>query len=180
MLPPAGRRAALTAHVATSLGWFGAVAVFLVLAVAGVRSRDERTVQAAYVAMDLSVRFAVVPLAFAALLTGLISALGTAWGLLRHYWVLMKFLLVVVATVVLMLQLTPIGRLAGTAAGAGHRAGELSQARLSLVVHATGGLVVLLGVTVLAVYKPRGLTGYGRRRGLRPVASGEPGATAER
>jgi hypothetical protein len=34
-------------------------------------------------------------------------------------------------------------------------------------VHATGGLIVLVATTVLAVDKPRGLTRYGRRRRLR-------------
>jgi hypothetical protein len=170
-LPPAGRRAALTAHVSSSLGWFGAVVVFLVLAVAGFRSGDQQTVQAAYGAMDLSARYAIVPLAFASLLTGLISSLGTPWGLLRHYWVLIKFLLIVVATVVLLLQLTPIGYLADTATGPGLAAGQFSQARLSLVVHATGGLIVLFGATVLAVHKPRGMTGYGRRTRIRETGT---------
>jgi hypothetical protein len=32
------------------------------------------------------------------------------------------------------------------------------------VVHATGGLLVLLAATVLAIYKPRGLARYGYRR----------------
>ena len=163
-LPPVGRRAALTAHVTSSLGWFGAVFAFLVLAVAGLRSGQDQTVRAAYVAMDLTARFAVVPLAFASLVTGLISSLGSAWGLLRHYWVIMKLLLVVVATIVLLLQLSPIGHLAGMATGTGLRAGELGGARLSLIVHASGGLAVLLGATVLAIYKPRGLTRYGHRR----------------
>ncbi|MEV4705436.1 DUF2269 domain-containing protein [Actinoplanes sp. NPDC049316] len=162
-LPPAGRRAALTTHVLSSLGWFGAVIVFLVFAIAGMRGRDQSTIRAAYVAMDLSMRYAIVPLAFAALITGLVSSLGTAWGLFRHYWVLVKFLLIVVATVVLLLQLTPIGYLADVAVGTGIAPGQLTEARLSLVVHASGGLVVLLVATVLAVYKPRGMTAHGRR-----------------
>ncbi|OJF11184.1 hypothetical protein EDD30_3739 [Couchioplanes caeruleus] len=163
-LSPGVRRAALTAHVSSSVGWFGAVAVFLVLAVAGLRSRDDHTVRAAYVAMDLSARYAIVPLAFASILTGLLSSLGTQWGLLRHYWVLIKFLLVVVATVILLLQLTPIGHLAATVTRTGLSSGQFSEARLSPIVHAIGGLAVLLTATVLAVFKPRGMTGYGRRR----------------
>ncbi|GGQ77125.1 hypothetical protein GCM10010166_53840 [Couchioplanes caeruleus subsp. azureus] len=164
MLPPAGRRAALTAHVLSSVGWFGAVVVFLVFAIAGVRERDQAMARAAYVAMDVSVRYAIVPLAFASLITGLVSSLGTTWGLFRHYWVLVKFLLVVVATLVLLLQLTPIGYLADLSISAGLTSGQLREARFSLVVHAGGGLAVLLVATVLAVDKPRGMTTYGRRR----------------
>lgn len=33
-----------------------------------------------------------------------------------------------------------------------------------MVVHAVGGLVVLAMTTVLSVYKPQGMTQYGRRR----------------
>ncbi len=159
-LRPAGRRVALTAHVTSSLGWFGAVVAFLVLAVAGRRSGDDATVRAAYVGMDLTARYAIVPLAVAALLTGLVSSLGSPWGLLRHYWVITKLVLVVVATAVLLLQLPPIAALAAQAtAGAGLDAG----ARLSAILHAAGGLAVLLGATVLAVWKPRGTTRYAHR-----------------
>jgi hypothetical protein len=41
--------------------------------------------RAAYLAMDLTSRFVIVPLARASLLTGLAQALGTPWGLFRHY-----------------------------------------------------------------------------------------------
>ena len=37
-------------------------------------------------------------------------------------------------------------------------------ARLPLVANAGGGLLVLLVATALSVYKPRGMTRYGRRK----------------
>ncbi len=161
---PAARKAALVLHVSTSVGWLGAVVVSLVLAVTAVRSRDDAVLQAGYLAMDVSARYAIVPLAAASLLSGLVSSLGTSWGLVRHWWVLAKFALVVVATVVLLLQLAPISALAAAASDPGLAGDRWPQARLSLVVHAAGGLLVLLAATVLAVYKPRGLTRYGYRR----------------
>ena len=39
----------------------------------------------AYLAMDLIGWFVIVPLSLASLLTGLVQALGTTWGLFRHY-----------------------------------------------------------------------------------------------
>jgi len=36
--------------------------------------------------------------------------------------------------------------------------------KLAEVVHAAGGLLVLLVLTILSVYKPRGMTRYGARR----------------
>ena len=161
---PGLRKAALTAHVTTSVGWLGAVAVFLVLAITGMTSHDSTTVRGAYLAMEVAAWYVVVPLAFSSLLTGLVSSLGTVWGLFRYYWVIAKLLLVLVATGVLLAQLTPISRLAELAATAPPTATDIPGARESLIVHATGGMVVLILTTVLAVYKPPGLTGYGQRR----------------
>ena len=118
----------------------------------------------AYLAMDLIVRQVIVPLALASLLIGIVQALGTTWGLFRHYWVLVKLLVTAAAIVVLLLQLEPIGFLARAAAEATLSSGELRSARLSLVVHAGGGLIVLFVPTVLSIYKPRGMTPYGQRK----------------
>ncbi|MEV6600054.1 DUF2269 domain-containing protein [Actinoplanes sp. NPDC051346] len=161
------RKAALVAHVCMSVGWLGAVAVFLALAVSALGSRDEVIVRAGYVAMDVATRYVIVPLAIAALATGLLSSLGTTWGLVRHWWVLIKLALIVVATAVLLAQLGPIGALADAVTGAGLAGEQWRRARVSLVVHSGGGLLVLFAATVLAVYKPRGLTRYGHRRTAR-------------
>ncbi len=58
----------------------------------------------------------LLPLALASLVTGLICSLGTAWGLFRHYWVLLKLLLNLVATVVLVLYTRSIEYAATVAA----------------------------------------------------------------
>ena len=44
------------------------------------RSRDDAVVRAGYVAMDVATRYAIVPLAVASLVTGLLSSLVTTWG----------------------------------------------------------------------------------------------------
>lgn len=160
---PAVRKAALAAHVCTSVGWFGAVVAFLVLAVIAWGSCDEAMVRAGYMAMDVTARYAIVPLAVASLATGLLSSLGTPWGLVRHWWVLIKLTLTAIATAVLLAQLAPIGILAA-AAGGDVACAQCSSIALSMVVHAGGGLLVLLVTAVLAIYKPRGLTPSGARR----------------
>jgi predicted permease len=71
-MTPRTRKIALTAHVTSSVGWIGAVAVFLALAVTGLSSQDPQTVRAAYLSMELTARLVIVPLALACLLTGLI------------------------------------------------------------------------------------------------------------
>jgi hypothetical protein len=156
-MTPSFRKFALTAHVTCSVGWLGAVAGFLALAVAGLSGQDAQMVRAAYLAMNVTAWFVIVPLAFAALLTGLVQSLGTRWGLFRHHWVLAKLLLTVIATIVLLLKLKLIGYIAGVA-GTTLSIADLREARIELAVHAGGGLLVLLVVTTLSVYKPWGRT----------------------
>ncbi|MFF5233591.1 DUF2269 domain-containing protein [Dactylosporangium sp. NPDC000521] len=161
MSPPL-RKAMLTVHVAASVGWLGAVAASLALAAAALTSRDVQVVRAAYLAMDVLGRTVLVPISVASLLTGLAQSLGTVWGLVRHYWVLFKLAINVVATGVLLLYTQTLGLLADRA---GDPAVSLAQLRSpSPLVHAGAGLVLLIVATVLSVYKPRGITGFGLRR----------------
>ena len=120
--------------------------------------------RAAYLAMELITRFVIVPLAFASLLTGLIQSLGTPWRLFRYYWVLLKLLLTVFATIVLLGKMELIGYAARLAAETTLSRADLRAAGIQLVVHAAGGLLALLGPAVLSVYKPPGLTRYGWRK----------------
>jgi ABC-type anion transport system duplicated permease subunit len=163
MLSPPMRRALLTAHVACSVGTMGAVAAFLALAITGVVSADASLVAAVYPAMRLITWVVIVPLVLASLLSGVMQALGTQWGLLRHYWVLIKLVLNVLVVGVLALQLNGIDYLADAAAHGRLEGVAHGSVRLSLVVHAAGGFVVLLTATILSVYKPRGLTRHGQR-----------------
>lgn len=158
------RKLALTADVTTSVGWLGAVAGFLALAVAGLTSGDDQTVRAAYVAMDLIARCVIVPLGLASLLTGLVMSLGTRWGLLRHYWVVSKFMITVLALVILLVHLRPIDHVAGVARETTLSGEDLRELRVQLVADAGAALVALLAATALAVYKPRGMTRYGWRK----------------
>lgn len=162
---PRLRKFALTAHITSSVGWLGAVAGFMALAIAGLTSQDAQTVRGAYLAMEVTGWFVLVPLALASLLTGLVQSLGTKWGLFRHYWVLFKLLINLVATVVLLLYTETLGSLADVAAEGTPSSGDLSELRNpSPLLHSSVALLLLLVATTLAVYKPRGLTSYGRRK----------------
>jgi len=161
---PALRNFALLVHIVSSVGWIGAVVSFLVLSITGLNSQDPLTVRSAYLMMDAIAAFAIVPLSVASLASGLVQSLGTHWGLFRHYWVLVKFLLTLLAVIVLLLQLEPIGYIAAIAAETTLSGSDLREARLSLAVHAGAGLVTLLFITTLSVYKPKGLTRYGWRK----------------
>ena len=170
------RQAALTAHVACSVGWLGAVAASLALAVAGLGHTDMELARAAYRSMDLVVWALIVPLSAASLSTGLLQALGTRWGLFRHYWVVVKLLLTLVVTIVLVVHTEPIGYMAD-AAGRGPVAGaEFHHLRWQIVGDAGAALLVLLGVTALSIVKPWGMTRYGRG----DAGSGMPRCVATR
>lgn len=162
-MPPGVRKLALTAHVTVSVGWLGAVLVFLMLAVVGLTSADAQTVRAIYLSMEVVTWYALVPLAIASLLTGVVQAVGTRWGLLRHYWVVFKLLLNVLATAVLLLYTPTVSHLANLARHTTTPLGGLRALGWSPLLHACAALLVLLVATVLAVYKPRGVTRYGQR-----------------
>ena len=164
IMKPGLRKFALTAHVITSVSWFGAVAAFLALSIAGMTSQDRELVRAAYLVMGLTTWFVIVPLALASLLTGVVSSLGTKWGLFRYYWILAKLLITILATLILLVHTQPVDLLVSAAAKATVLSVHLHGAQLQMVVASGGALVVLLVVTALSYYKPRGMTRYGWRK----------------
>ena len=164
ILPPYLRKFALTFHVTSSVGLLGSIAAFLALAIAGLISADDQTLRSAYPAMQLIARFVTVPLAIAALSTGIIQSLGSAWGLFQHYWVMVKLLVTAFATTILLIKMALISEAAHFATQTILPRAELHVAGLELVVHAAGGMCVLLLPMVLSIYKPQGLTRYGWRK----------------
>jgi hypothetical protein len=159
------RQLVLTAHVVSSVGWLGAVAGFLVLGIAGLTSADPAVVRGAYLSMNLIGLFLIVPLSLVALLTGVAQSLGTQWGLLRYRWVLTKLVLTIGATFLLLLhQFTAVAAAARRAAeSAGAAMPDVGRLGTQLVGDAALAIAVLLVTTTLSVYKPWGLTRYGRR-----------------
>jgi len=161
---PRTRKLWLTVHVSVSVGWLGAVAAFAALAVAALRSDDPDLVRGAYLAMDVTGWWVLVPLSVACLLTGVVQSLGTHWGLLRHYWVLATLVINMTATVVLVLFMGTLGELTGKLRASGLTDADVLRLQdPSPVVHAAAALVVLLLATGLSVVKPRGRTRHGQR-----------------
>lgn len=161
LMSPAPRRAALAVHVITSVGWIGAAVAYLALGVTAGISDQPQTVRAAWIAMELTGWLVITPLGGLAYLTGLLMSVGTSWGLIRHYWVLIAFVLTTVALAVLIAHMPSVSDAARVARTAD------DEAVLQLggdVAHPALGLVVLVVVAVLNLYKPRGLTSYGQRR----------------
>ncbi len=161
-MPPRVRKLSLIVHVAASVGWIGAAVTSLVLAALPLVSDDPQLVRGSYLSLRVIGWYALVPFGVASLATGLIQSLGTTWGLFRHYWVLLKLLMNLLATAVLLLYMRTLDYLAAQAQAAPDVT-VASMGDLSPIVHALGAIAVLLVALVLSVYKPRGLTRRGRR-----------------
>lgn len=96
-----------------------------------------------------------------AFLTGLLMSLGTSWGLVRHYWVLIAFVLTTLALAVLLLHMPTVSQTAEVA----RTMTETKAVTLGGdIVHPAVGIGVLVVVAVLNIYKPRGQTGLGQHK----------------
>lgn len=164
-MTPSLRKFALTVHLTFSVGWIGAVVAYLALVVAAMTSEDALPLRVAWLAMELIGWYVIVPFALASLLTGFAMSLATPWGLFRHYWVLSSLVLTIIATVVLLQHMQTVSFFAGKAAETDSaNAGGLRSGLRGELLHAGIGLLVLLVIEVLNVYKPQGMTAYGRRK----------------
>lgn len=158
------RKLALTLHIAVTVGWFGPIAAFLALAIFGYTSLNDQIVRSSYIGMGILTEYVIIPFSFASISSGIISSVGTNWGLFRHYWVVIKLVLTLAATGILLLHSKPIAYLASIAMENALKENDHTQLRLQLVVNAGAALVVLLITLILGVYKPKGLTKYGHRK----------------
>ena len=161
-LSPPLRKLVLAIHLTCSVGWLGAVVAYLAMDLTVATSKDPGLVRAAWIGMGMVVSSVIVPLALASLATGLVIALGTKWGLFRHWWVLISFVLTVLATVVLLSEAGLVSSMAALASTPSTPDDRLLNA--PTLLHSIGGLVVLMVIQVLNVYKPQGLTPYGWRK----------------
>ncbi|MBX5481198.1 MAG: hypothetical protein IRZ16_05015 [Myxococcaceae bacterium] len=144
-----------------SIGWFGAAASVLALSIVALaRPGGAGTM---YEATEVVWRAAIVPSSLSALLTGVVQALATQWGLFRYLWVATKLVITVAAVLLLLLHtqsmLSELVRSAIDGQVQGY--GGMSP-RVHLVVASGGTLVLLFVTTILSIFKPWGRTGLGR------------------
>jgi hypothetical protein len=135
-------RALLTAHVLTSVGWFGAAVTVAFCAYVGSRSGDIAFYEVIEATLGLT-----IPLGLASALTGVVLSLTTRWGLARHWWVVAKEAITVAAIATDVLVVAPeIGASVDTATPGGIPG--------PIYAHC----VVLAIATALSVVKPRAQT----------------------
>ena len=157
-MPRSLRKMVLTVHVVVSVGWIGIEAGLLALGLTGLYTRDPEVLRAAYVAVGIFGGVFLVPVSMGTLVTGVLLSVGTPWGLVRHYWVVVKFVLTValVAGSILVLNQrlqeaavrgseVPLSTLTSAVVGT---------LRFQIVVAVSVDLLLLVTATTLSVYKP--------------------------
>ncbi|CAM06205.1 hypothetical protein A8924_0022 [Saccharopolyspora erythraea NRRL 2338] len=161
VLPPKARKAVLTAHVIASVAWIGLSVCLLVLGLTGLLHPDPQVSRAAYIALGVVVTPGQ-PISGLALVSGIALSLGTKWGLLRHWWVVVSLVLTAVMTALVQLSLAPLMR--GAAAKVLAAAPEVPAAdavggdAVSIVVAPAVAITALSFVAAINVYKPWGRT----------------------
>ncbi|GAA3453182.1 hypothetical protein [Dactylosporangium matsuzakiense] len=155
-LRPRIRKLVVTAHVGLSVGWLGLATAMTVLAATALVTSDASLRPPVYRMMHVFDLVVVVPSVVLALLTGVVLALCTPWGLVRHWWVLTKFVLSLAIPAVAGFQHLWISALIERAAEA---PGELG---VRLLVCFVAYDVTLWTATALSVFKPGGRTPWAR------------------
>ena len=99
------RKVWLLVHAASALGWLGIDVVLAVLVFTGELSGDPAVVAVSLQALRLFVPWTLVPTGILCLVSGIVLGLGSKYGLLRYWWVVVKLVinLVLLALVLLVL-----------------------------------------------------------------------------
>ena len=167
LLTPTWRRAVLTLHVGSAVGWLGASAAMLVLSLVGRSTADAGMRHNAYAFMhtfDLALN---IPMGFSALLTGLALSVWTQWGLFSHYWIVTKF----VGTIAVLLFATAFSSRWVHEATASAASGASEPVFTLVVLNAAGFLFAFFAMTAVSVFKPWGKTPRGKRLAVERAAA---------
>jgi hypothetical protein len=165
-LTPAMRKSVMVLHAITGIGWMGVdIALFVLLITA--RTTDDATlVVSGFNAIRIIVPVAVPPLSLGILVTGLILGWGTPWGLVRHWWVLVKLILSLIMTVLVFLSLVPaassIPVLSATPMSADAVRAGLGSLPTQLMFPPIVSFLMLGVATILSIFKPWRRTPWSR------------------
>jgi hypothetical protein len=155
------RAVVLTVHIVMSVGWLGLDGALVALEVTSLSTVHPAVRTGIATATAVIACWVLVPVVFFSLVSGLVLALSTRWGLARHWWVLAKCGIAAVLSAAGLLFL--VRELPRILAGGGNPAG------MPTLIARLGALVLLLAATGLSVVKPWGKTPLGRKAQKLPV-----------
>ncbi len=147
---------ALTAHILTAVGWFGIAIAVAFCAIASALTNDETLSRALYRTLE-TLPWLSIPTGVTAVGTGALLGLGTAYGLVRYWWVVTK---IVIAIAVILTDALIVVVVA-------HDAAVTGQAQPPLYGGTIAHVVALAVATVLSVFKPWGRTPWASRERTR-------------
>jgi len=147
-----GRKITLVLHVLSSVGWFGVAALVAFLLLAATTTGDAAMARSLSRSVETSVWLSV-PLGLVAAATGIVLGLGTKWGLVRYWWVLLKEVIVVPVVLTDLFVVAP-----------GAHDAALGNLSGRILDPAIAHCVVLTTATVVSLVKPFGRL-RDRRRG---------------
>jgi hypothetical protein len=162
-------KAVMVLHVICGIGCMGVdIAVFVLLMTAHT-TNDPALVISGFNAIRMIVPIAVPPLSLGILLTGLVLGLGTRWGLLRYWWVLLKLTLSLIMAVLVFVSLVPgvnsIAVLSTTTTSADAVRASLSSLPNELMFPPIVSFLMLGVAAVLSIFKPWRRTPWSREPG---------------
>jgi uncharacterized membrane protein len=167
-LSPGLRKALLVLHIVTAVSWMGVDIALFILLMTARTTDDPALVVSGFQAIRMIVPAAVPPLSLGILVTGILLGLGTRWGLLRHWWVLVKLLLSLVMTFLVFFSLVPavnsmaVG-LPGDMSADAMRA-SLGALPTMLLFPPVVSFLMLGTAAILSVFKPWQRTPWSRER----------------
>ena len=163
------RKLVLTLHVGSSVGWLGAAIAMTVLLVAGLVTGNPALRHSAFTFMHVYDLAVMIPLGYLALITGVLLSVGTNWGLLKHWWIVVKLVLTV-AVLVFAGVFTSGWVLEAVARTARDPMADLDMLAVQLVANVAAFNIVFWMNTTISVFKPWGPTPRGERK-LAPQAA---------
>ncbi|MEU8609898.1 hypothetical protein AB0C29_18100 [Actinoplanes sp. NPDC048791] len=161
-LKPAPRRFFLALHVGFSVAWLGLSLSMTALSLIGLSADDPALRHHAYRVMHIFDLGVVIPIVLLSLLSGLVVALLTKWGLTRHWWVLSKF--VIALSIPLAAGFAQERWITELIERTADPAVQPGGSGVRLVVCMVVYVVLLATATALSVYKPGGMTPWAKRK----------------
>lgn len=177
------RQALLAAHVLSSAAWLGMAVMFVALSLLALRAANVRDAQTIYESMAFFDQTMLPWANVAATTSGFALGVTTKWGIVRHWWVVIKVLIsFAILGIAFGFLHDALERSAAEAAHLATVGGAVSDVDSSGQVVLWGftlALVSLIGAMLLSLYKPRGMTWWGRRQNPRQARL-EPGGAPRR
>lgn len=161
------RRGILVIHLAGSIGWLGLYAALVVIGIVGLSTSDPVTFRSFFVVDGVLATYLMPVLSLLALVTGIVLAAGTSYGLFRHWWVVVSLVITTLMTAAVLIFL--VAQMRDLAATAAHLPDStimtvMSKDRLKLLIAPTAGFLLLVFLTGTNVHKPWGRIGAGRQK----------------